>query len=41
MFWNIWFGCKWIVDEECVLCVKVDEVLEFLMISYIVDLKVG
>lgn len=39
--WNMWFGCKCIVDQECVLCVKVDEVLEFLIISYLIYEKVG
>ncbi|MCA0043819.1 ABC transporter ATP-binding protein [Celeribacter litoreus] len=39
--WNTWFGRKRIADEERALRAKVDEVLEFLTISHIADLKAG
>lgn len=37
--WNTWFGRKRIADEERALRAKADEVLEFLTISHIADLK--
>jgi branched-chain amino acid transport system ATP-binding protein len=39
--WNTWFGRKRIADEERALRAKADEVLEFLTISHIADLKAG
>ncbi|NIY78525.1 ABC transporter ATP-binding protein [Celeribacter sp. HF31] len=39
--WNTWFGRKRIADEERALKAKADEVLEFLTISHIADLKAG
>ena len=39
--WNTWFGHKRITDEERALQAKADEVLEFLTISHIADLKAG
>lgn len=39
MLWNTWFGRKRIADEERALRAKADEVLEFLTISHIADLK--
>lgn len=39
--WNTWFGRKRIANEERALRAKADEVLEFLTISHIADLKAG
>jgi branched-chain amino acid transport system ATP-binding protein len=39
--WNTWFGRKRIADEERALRAKADEVLEFLTIEHIADLKAG
>ncbi|NVK47869.1 MAG: ABC transporter ATP-binding protein [Rhodobacteraceae bacterium] len=39
--WNTWFGRKRIANEERALKAKADEVLEFLTISHIADLKAG
>ncbi|MBW6417196.1 ABC transporter ATP-binding protein [Celeribacter sp. PS-C1] len=39
--WNTWFGRKRIAEEERALRAKADEVLEFLTISHIADLKAG
>ena len=39
--WNTWFGRKRIADEERALRAKADEVLEFLTISHIADLRAG
>ncbi|WP_417272397.1 ABC transporter ATP-binding protein [Celeribacter halophilus] len=41
MLWNTWFGRKRIAEEERALRAKADEVLEFLTISHIADLKAG
>ena len=39
--WDTWFGRKRIADEERALRAKADEVLEFLTISHIADLRAG
>ena len=39
--WNTWFGRKRIANEERALRAKADEVLDFLTISHIADLKAG
>ncbi len=39
--WNTWFGRKRIANEERALRAKADEVLEFLTIEHIADLKAG
>src|SRR5690606_33769585 len=39
--WSTWFGRKRIAEEERALRAKADEVLEFLTISHIADLKAG
>ena len=39
--WNTWFGRKRIADEERALRAKADEVMEFLTIEQISDLKAG
>ena len=39
--WDTWFGRKRIADEERALKAKADEVLEFLTISHIADLRAG
>ncbi|MFY0679960.1 MAG: ABC transporter ATP-binding protein [Thalassovita sp.] len=39
--WNTWFGRKRIANEERALRAKADEVLEFLTIGHIADLKAG
>lgn len=39
--WNTWFSRKRIAEEERALRAKADEVMEFLTISHIADLKAG
>ena len=39
--WDTWFGRKRIADEERALRARADEVLEFLTISHIADLRAG
>ncbi len=39
--WNTWFGRKRIADEERALTAKADEVMEFLTIEHISDLRAG
>ena len=39
--WNTWFGRRRIANEERALRAKADEVLEFLTIGHIADLKAG
>ncbi len=39
--WDTWFGRKRIADEERALKAKADEVLEFLTISHIANLRAG
>ncbi|GAA6208040.1 ABC transporter ATP-binding protein [Cognatishimia sp. WU-CL00825] len=39
--WNTWFGRKRIADQERALRAKADEVLEFLTIEHIADLRAG
>ena len=39
--WNTWFGRKRIADEERALRAKADEVMDFLTISQIADLRAG
>ena len=39
--WNTWFGRKRIADEERALKARADEVLEFLTIEHIADLRAG
>ncbi len=39
--WNTWFGRKRIADQDRALRAKADEVLEFLTIEHIADLRAG